>query len=189
MKIVAISGSPRKNGVSNKIVDRISHTFQKNGVDVEKVFLRDNPITPCIHCDYCKRNDHCTNDEEANKVNAIMAGADAVVVVSPVYFGGVTAQCKSMMDKTLPARRNGFQLKGKVGAGITVGGSRNGGQELSLQNIHAWMLVHGMIVVGDNSHFGGTVHNPLESDDFGAGTIDGTVTAVTDMLNRLKSDH
>ena len=37
-----------------------------------------------------------------------------------------------------------------------MGGSRNGGQELTIQAIHAGMMIHDMIIIGDGDHFGGT---------------------------------
>ncbi|MCI5115449.1 MAG: flavodoxin family protein [Candidatus Electrothrix sp. AX1] len=52
-------------------------------------------------------------------------------------------------------RRNGFMLKNKLGGVIAVGGSRNGGQELTVQAVHAAMMIHDMIIVGDGDHFGG----------------------------------
>ncbi len=36
-----------------------------------------------------------------------------------------------------------------------MGGSRNGGQELTIQAVHAAMMIHDMIIVGDGDHFGG----------------------------------
>ena len=47
-------------------------------------------------------------------------------------------------------------FKNKLGGVIAVGGSRNGGQELTIQAVHAAMMIHDMIIVGDGGHFGGT---------------------------------
>ena len=63
----------------------------------------------------------------------------------------------------------------KIGAVIAHGASRNGGQEMTIQQIHSAMHVNGMIIVGDDNHFGGTVHSPFSEDEFGKKTVDGTV--------------
>jgi multimeric flavodoxin WrbA len=52
-----------------------------------------------------------------------------------------------------------FKLKNKIGGAISVGGSRNGGQETTISSIHQFMLIHDMIIVGDGAplaHYGGT---------------------------------
>ena len=67
-----------------------------------------------------------------------------------------------------------------------MGGSRNGGQELTIQGIHAAMLIHGMVVVGDNSHFGGIANDPSEVDKTGMQTVENTVHTVIETLKRLK---
>ncbi len=83
-------------------------------------------------------------------------------------------------------RRQGFLLSGKVGGAIAVGGSRNGGQEKTVQAIHDWMHIHGMIVVGDNNHFGGIVHAPAESDEVGMQTVTDTIGKICDVLGMIK---
>jgi len=186
MKVVFVSGSPRKGENSERIVNKGLGFFKDRGIEADSIMLSEVSVGPCVHCDYCKKNDSCSKDEKANEVNEILAGADAVIVATPVYFGTLSGQLKCFLDKTLPLRRHGFRLKGKVGAAIAVGGSRNGGQEYAIGNIHAWMLVHGMVIVGDNNHFGGTVHNPLEKDSAGEKTVEGTFAAVADLLERFK---
>ncbi len=184
MKVVLISGSPRKNQGSEDVAAKASDYFAGRNIETEVVKLSETPISPCIHCNFCASHDHCGQDEVANKLNGVLADADAIITISPVYFGGMTANLKCALDKSLPLRRSGFKLKGKVGAAIALGGSRNGGQELAIQSMHAWMLVHGMVVVGDNNHFGGTIHRTLE-DEVGSATMQATFEAVADLLERL----
>jgi len=51
------------------------------------------------------------------------------------------------------------------------------------------MHIHGMIVVGDNSHFGGIVHAPFENNDAGKMTVKETIYKVCDLLERLQPTH
>ncbi|HOO71102.1 MAG TPA: flavodoxin family protein [Spirochaetota bacterium] len=187
MRVLGISGSPRKNGNSERMLDYCARFFNDQGIDFETFLVSETAIGPCVHCDFCKKNDYCSKDEKANELNTLLSGCDAVIMVTPVYFGSMSGQMKCIIDKTLPLRRNGFQLKGKPGAAIAVGGSRNGGQELAIRDVHAWMFIHGMLVVGDNSHFGGTVYAPFEDDDIGRETVNGTLTALADIIKRLAS--
>jgi len=185
MKIVCVSGSPRKGRNSEQIVARAAEFFQGKGHQVEAIHLSETATHPCIHCDYCKTKPSCSQYEEVNLINAALAEADAILVVTPVYFGGVAGQLKCLFDTTLPLRRDGMRLKGKLGAAVAVGNSRNGGQELAVKDVHAWMLIHGMVVVGDNSHFGGTVQAPFDDDETGGDTVRGTLEALGALLERL----
>jgi len=187
MKVAIISGSPRRSKNSETMAEEARDFFEDHGFETSVINSSETIILPCVHCDSCKKHPQCSKDEKANGVNKILEESDAILFISPVYFGSMTAQLKALIDKTLPLRRNKMALKGKIGAAIAVGGSRNGGQELTLQQIHGALLVHGMIIVGDNNHFGGTVHNPMEEDTSGMTTFEGTLIAVKNILKRLKN--
>jgi len=98
-----------------------------------------------------------TITENFDEILADMCDAKAIIIGSPTYFANVPAKLKDLMDKTIILRRHGRKLKNKIGGAISVGGSRNGGQEYVILAIHNFMLVHEMIVVGDKdtAHFGG----------------------------------
>ncbi len=184
--IVGISGSPKSLGNNVNILERALLHLSELDYDTELIKISDYNIGPCIACNYCKKEKKCIQKDDGNKMTAILEKADAILVSSPVYFGSMSGQLKCLLDRTLPLRRNGFLLKGKIGAAIGVGGSRSGGQELTIKDIHAWMLIHGMVLVGDNNHFGGTVQVPYGNDDFGEETIEGTIQALDEILKRLK---
>ncbi|MFW6449639.1 MAG: flavodoxin family protein [Nanoarchaeota archaeon] len=183
MRLTLISGSPRKGMNSESILNYMMEEFQNAGHNVETINLSETNISFCNACGNCANVEECINDDNANYVNSLLKKADAIVVITPVYFGSMTAQLKAMIDKTLPLRRNGFLLKGKTGACIAVGKSRNGGQELAIKDIHSWMFIQGMVVVGDNSHFGGAVVSDFKDDETGKDTVDGVIDAVKSQLS------
>jgi multimeric flavodoxin WrbA len=186
MKIVGISGSSVKDGNNEKIIEFVLQTAKKHKCQTEKILLSQYDIKPCINCGFCRKEKGCSIKDDLIKALPILESADAIVVSSPVYFGTVTAQLKALFDRTIILRRNGFLLKNKIGAAIAVGGSRNGGQEITIQAIHAWMHIQGIIVVGDNSHFGGIVQAPFEKDDIGKKTVEDTINKVCETLSLLK---
>lgn len=186
MKIAIISGSPRVGQNSEKIVEYVNKSLIEKEYNTELILLREKKVGFCIHCNGCLEGVGCSTDKIANEVNDVLSKADGIIVVTPVYFGDMTAQVKAMIDKTLPLRRQGMKLQGKVGGAIAVGNSRNGGQELALKNVQSWMHFQGMVVVGDNSHHGGTIHYHFQEDSEGKKTVDGVITAMDDLLKRLK---
>ena len=102
-----------------------------------------------------------------------------MVIMNGRYF-------KAVLDRTIPLRRQNFRLKGKVGCAISVGGSRNGGQEKTVEAIQAWMHIQGMIVVGDDAHFGGIAVRPAAEDRIGRKTVVASANKLCDLMERLE---
>ncbi|VVB95402.1 Iron-sulfur flavoprotein [uncultured archaeon] len=186
MKITCISGSPNAGGNNEKIIDLICGMLKERGFETAKILLSDMNVQPCTDCGACKKEKVCPIEDDMAEVSRLLETSDGFIVSSPVFFGSVSAQLKALFDRTILLRRNGFLLKGKVGGAVAIGGSRNGGQEFTIQAIHSWMHIHGMIVVGDMSHFGGIAVKPVESDEAGSKTIRDTVNMVCDTLERFK---
>jgi multimeric flavodoxin WrbA len=79
---------------------------------------------------------------------ALLKDAKGIVIATPVYNGGISAQTKTVMDRcraAVASDRNFF--RGKVGMGIALGGDRAGGQEAALMQIHTFFILNGMIPV------------------------------------------
>lgn len=171
MKIIGISGSPRKNGTTFKMLkhamDHINSNF--NNIDTEIINLSEFNIQGCISCGKCYKELSCSQNDDFIKLVDILKDKEikGIIIATPVYMGSMTAQCKAFLDRTVMFRRNGFLFKNLIGGALAIGGSRNGGQEITIQTLHAAMLIHDMIIVGDGnktSHFGGIMHNNKQSD-------------------------
>jgi multimeric flavodoxin WrbA len=120
-----------------------------------------------------------------------MRRCDGLILASPVYMGLVSGQLKVLMDRSVVFRAaGGFELAGKVGAGIACGGFRNGGQELTLQCMHTYFLQQDMYAIADGprfSHSGAAVVGRAEDDEVGLATVDGLATRVVWALGHLGS--
>jgi multimeric flavodoxin WrbA len=186
MKITCISGSPNAGGNNEKLLDIVLRMINERGYDTDNILLSKLNVQPCTDCGVCKKAKECPIDDDMNDIYRMLETSDAFIITSPVFFGCMTAQLKALLDRTILLRRNGFLLKGKLGAAVVVGGSRNGGQEFTIQAIHSWMHIHGMVVVGDAGHFGGIALKPVESDEVGQKTVRDTVNMLCDTLSRFK---
>ena len=177
-KILGINGSPRKAN-TDILLDTALAAAKAAGpaIDTEVIYLRKEDIRYCVGCFRCNEvNDHVSgcqvHADAMERLTPILREANGIIVASPVYFGGVTAQLKTFMDRTesllryTPAPRTAM-LRNKVGAAVTVGGNRNGGQEAAIQGIHHFFLIHDMIVVG-------TGPNVQPGCYLGAGAFSGT---------------
>lgn len=184
MKIALINGSPRVEN-SSKIIDHITETFL--GIDFKIINLGSLNLNYCNACGWCRNKEgHCVKNDDIDKAYETVVKCDGIIYITPVYFGGPTAQMKTFLDRTCSLRRNDFMLKNKISAVIATGATRNGGQELTIQSVHASLHINGMIVVGNDSHFGGTVHGAFEDDAFGKKTVNGTVNKVMEIIGKFK---
>lgn len=158
VKIIGIVGSPRKGGNTTILVKEALKAAEDAGADTELINLGNAEIEPCIACDICKSTGECAIYDDVPSILTKLMESQGMIIGSPVYFGNVTAQLKMLMDRSRPLRMD-FKLKNKVGGAISVGGSRNGGQETTISAIHEFMLIHDVILVGDGAplaHYGGT---------------------------------
>lgn len=189
MNVVAVNGSHRRASNTSQMVGRALEVCESHGAEVEEIDLVEKDIGFCTTCGRCKDGFTCSIDDDVMDILETLSKADGIIIASPTYFGDTTSRLKALMDRSLPLRRNGFMLKGKYGAALAVGGSRNGGQELTVKMIHAFMLIHGMAVVGDvkNPHFGGicTAHKPASvvEDVQGMETVE---SAANNLMFHLK---
>ncbi|MGP8337258.1 MAG: flavodoxin family protein [Methanosarcinaceae archaeon] len=186
MKILGISGSPTKDGNNEYLIDTVLNAAKARGFETDSVLLSSAKIAPCTACGACSRGEMCPINDDMDAVYSKLTGADAIIVATPVYFGSVTAQVKALFDRSVLLRRQGFQLKSKLGAAMAVGGSRNGGQEKTIQVVQDWMHIHGMIVTGDGGHFGGIVKKPAADDDEGMVTVKDTIDNICNILGMMK---
>ncbi|MBN2014365.1 MAG: flavodoxin family protein [Candidatus Altiarchaeota archaeon] len=189
MKVLGISGSPRKDGNTALLVKKAIEFCEREGVSVSFISLSEKRIEHCRGCRACIKPPYkCAQEDDVSEILEEMKSADAILVGSPTYFSSVSGKLKSLFDRTLPLRADNYRLSGKVGGAIAVGGSRNGGQELVCMNIHNWMLLHEMVVVSDKetAHFGGigVGRNPGDvlKDDVGIKTTENLARSLLDFI-------
>ena len=154
IRIIGIAGSPRKGNTEYLVEKALEAAESIGGVHTEFVSLRGKLIKPC-KADYrCFKKGTpevpCPSitDDFGNEVMKKMLDVDAILVGSPVYWGGPTAQIKALFDRSMALEALGTKLRNKVGGVITVAYERNGGQEPTLFDMIRWMMIHDMIVVG-----------------------------------------
>ena len=97
MRILAINGSPRKDGNTAKLLKEM--TKDHADVDLDYFDLNDLKIKDCQACFFCKKNDACALKDDMQKLYKKLREADAVVIGSPVYFGVENANTRMFIDR------------------------------------------------------------------------------------------
>ena len=156
VKILGISASPRHQATEFAV--KMALESAKNVSDkitTDFVSFKDYKILPCMHCDGCMRKEGCVLKDDMPVLLEKFLEADGVIFGSPVYSYNPTPE-SIMFFNRMRVWRNKFpaeNMNNKVGAALSVGGTRNGGQEMTTNSILNMFLARGMIVIGGSSGF------------------------------------
>jgi multimeric flavodoxin WrbA len=99
MKVAGISGSPRRGGNSEALLDRALEGAVVAGASIEKIVLNELDFKPCQECGGCDATGACVLGDDMEPLYRTIESADALIVVTPVFFGSVSAQLKMMIDR------------------------------------------------------------------------------------------
>lgn len=103
MKVLALLGSPRKNGNTGSLLDEYLRGIKASNKDAEiiKVYLNDKNIHGCTACEACRSitPGQCAIKDDMQELYPLFRQADMVIYATPVYWWSVSAQLKAFMDR------------------------------------------------------------------------------------------
>jgi multimeric flavodoxin WrbA len=123
MKILGISASPRKDGATVTMLNEALKAAKAAGAEVEMFSVAGKNIQPCEGCWSCTKTGKCKQKDDVTVLFEKMLAADGIIFGSPVYFYGMTAQAKAIIDRTISLREPGKNLANKVFGVVTSAGS------------------------------------------------------------------
>ena len=103
MKVTILEGSPRKKGNTAKILEWVKTELESMDHDVESIYLNTKDIHGCLACAKCKDKPDvigCVQKDDAYDVFSRMIESQLVIYSSPLYFWGVSAQLKALIDRS-----------------------------------------------------------------------------------------
>jgi multimeric flavodoxin WrbA len=123
MKLLGLSFSPRKQGNTEQLLERVFIGAQQHGAQTELYRIADKDIKPCSGCGACFKTGVCAIQDDMRELSDRMLEADGIVFGTPVYFYNMTAQGKTFVDRTIALLNPDRSLANKVGGIVVVGGS------------------------------------------------------------------
>ncbi|HUL20486.1 MAG TPA: flavodoxin family protein [Thermodesulfobacteriota bacterium] len=129
MKVLGIFGSPRRGGNTELLLEEALKGAEKEGAKAERLYLSDFAITPCKECHGCDATGNCVILDDMQKIYSKLLEADVVILASPIFFYGVTAWAKSLIDRTQPLWIRKYLLKD---SSLAKGGKRRKGFFISV---------------------------------------------------------
>lgn len=110
--VLGLVGSPRRGGNTEILIDKALEGAASSGAATERVRLADLRINPCRGCEVCKVKGRCIQDDDMQQIYSKILEADGVLLGTPVYFYGPSAQTKCLLDRCYILYEQGA-LKGK----------------------------------------------------------------------------
>jgi multimeric flavodoxin WrbA len=189
IKVLAINGSPRKDGNTSILIRYILKELENEGIESETIQLGGKKIHGCTSCMKCfeNRDRKCVIDDDlVNTCIEKMSNAEGILLGSPVYFLDVTSEMKALIDRVgFVSFANGLLFKNKVG-NATVAVRRAGASRTADSMLHFFlaneMIVPGLPAIGIGRDIG-----DVKQDDEGiarAKNLGKTMAQLLNLLNR-----
>ena len=101
--VLIISSSPRKKGNTNALCEQFQKGAEAKGHHVDLVRIMEKKIGFCLACDSCMKNGgKCIQKDDMAAILDLYSKADVLVLATPVYFYGISAQLKTFIDRMYP---------------------------------------------------------------------------------------
>lgn len=154
VKILGVCGSPRKSSTYYALDVALKAAAEVEDIEVELVELRGKKLNFCIHCNKCVNDglNYCPlYDDDMRTLYEKVYQADGFIMASPVYEMNITAQLATFFNRFRSTysilKKNPLYFSRKVGGAIAVGGTRNGGQESTINAINGFYNTQGITPV------------------------------------------
>lgn len=153
MKVIAINGSPRKNGNTSILLNYVLSELEKEGIETELLSLSGSHIKGCTACGWCRKNPtskKCVIDTDIfNEYFSKLIHAQGIILGSPTYVTDITSEMKAFIDRaSYVAIGNGHLFKRKLGAAVVA--VRRAGAVHAFDTLNHMFLITQMIVSGSS---------------------------------------
>lgn len=99
MKIVILQGSPSRNGSTHLLAESFANGAREAGHSVQIVDAAHAKIHPCTGCIHCGYEGPCVQKDEMEAIRPVILEADMLVLATPLYYYGMSAQLKTLVDR------------------------------------------------------------------------------------------
>ena len=146
MKILGISGSPRKDSVTAQLVKEVLAGAEAE-CETEFISLSGKRIGPCVACLGCVRDNVCALNDDLAGLRESIVSADAYVIGAANFYGVLNGLTHCFLERWYQFRhREGKLVAGKLGVAVGVGG---GMPAPAAESIKAFLQYHQVECVGE----------------------------------------
>ncbi|WP_340820583.1 flavodoxin family protein [Methanolobus sp. WCC4] len=192
MKVIAINGSPRKEGNTAHLLKELTNKLEAEGIETETINIGGKKVRGCTACMKCFENkdSKCVFDDDViNECIAKMKDADGIVIGSPTYFADVNTETKALIDRAgFVAIANGGLFSRKVGAAVIA--VRRAGAVHAYDSINHLFGITNMVTVGSSYWNLGVGLNPgdVNEDAEGMQTMANLASNMAWLLKKINAE-
>ncbi len=189
--VVAINGSPRKNGNTRRALEIAGGRLEAHGIRVEHIQLGGLRVRGCQACMWCRTHPdkkRCAFDDDGmNEILARVWEADGLLVGSPTYYSNLTTETKAFIDRCgYVSGANGGLLKGKIGAPVVS--VRRAGGNVTYASIN-YLFGISQMPIATSSYWNMTLSRDIgdiENDAEGIRTFETLGDNMAEMILKLR---
>ena len=152
MKVVALNGSPRKEGNTYQALKIVCDELEKKGIETQIIQIASKEIRGCTACNACfkNRDEKCIlTGDDTNDIIQLMKAADGILLGAPVYYSDIGGTMKSFLDRAFyVSSANNSLFRHKVGAGLVA--LRRSGGSASLDQLNHYLTYSEMVIASSN---------------------------------------
>ena len=190
MKAVAVNGSPKQKGNTYILLKNVLAELEAAGIETQMIQAGGRDIHGCTACGGCRKGGEpgCVFDDDiVNEAVRTIADADILLLGSPVYFGGVSAQMKAFIDRVGFVARPHRLLAGKICASVAA--VRRNGALSAFNAMNNLFTISEGIIVGSSYWNQGIGLDPgdVENDAEGIDTMKTLGRNIVEAAKKLKA--
>ena len=148
MKVLLVNGSPHKNGSTNRALEEVAGTLNKNGIETEIFWIGNRVLSGCIACKTCVKTGKCVFDDSVNKCREKALEADGFIFGTPVHYAAASGSMTAFMDRLFYSEFCGNQNKAfylKPAAAVVV--ARRAGTTSTYDQLNKYFGLHEMPII------------------------------------------
>lgn len=148
MKVLLVNGSPHKNGSTNRVLEEVAATLNKNGIETEIFWIGNRVLSGCIACKTCVKTGKCIFDDSVNKCREKALEADGFIFGTPVHYAAASGSMTAFMDRLFYSEFCGNQNKAfylKPASAVVV--ARRAGTTSTYDQLNKYFGLHEMPII------------------------------------------
>jgi len=145
MKVLLINGSS-KEGCTYTALSKVAESLDEENIETEILFVGNKPISDCIGCKTCFKEEHkgkCVFDDIVNEIIEKAKQSDGFVFGTPVYYAHPTGRILSVLDRAFYAGKKVFEFK----PGASIASARRAGTTASFDVLNKYFTISQMPIV------------------------------------------
>ncbi len=157
MKVLLVNGSPHEKGCTYTALCQVSEALNRNGIDTDLFWIGKKPISGCIACKTCEKNNRCAFPDVVNDFLDLAGDYDGFVFGTPVHWGAASGGMTSFLDRVFYADLRGGGNRFRLKPAAAVMSARRAGttatwdqmnkyfglMQMPIMTSSYWNMVHG----------------------------------------------